>query len=71
MAELIRDTPGDVDEDEDVDLLDLALLAELPQQPGPLPFPNTLLDLNGDGDLDASDLTLFLEEMTGPGRQYP
>ena len=62
---LEMDTPGDRDGDWDLDLLDLASL-----QGGAggdaLGFPLRLSDADGDGHLDADDMTALVNWMTGP-----
>lgn len=65
---LLVDTPGDADSDGDLDLRDLAALQVAADDPGPLAFPRTLLDLDGDDELDQDDFRLFTDRMRGPAR---
>lgn len=64
------DTPGDADGDQDLDLADLAALqnAMSNSSGGPLTFPATLSDHDGDGDVDGADARRFAYFLTGPAR---
>ncbi|MEM7518696.1 MAG: hypothetical protein AAF368_17455, partial [Planctomycetota bacterium] len=63
------ETPGDTDEDQDVDLRDLLRLQVAFDAASPLVFPETLSDMDADGALDDEDLSEFHYWMTGPARR--
>ena len=70
---LVRDTPGDVDDDWDLDMHDLAALQNH-FEAATLGFPEKLADTNADGALDDSDFDHFAHWMTGPANhlgQFP
>lgn len=62
---LVKDTPGDVDDDWDLDMHDLAGLQNGFQAPA-VGFPEKLNDTNADGLLDDADFDHFFFWMTGP-----
>lgn len=68
ISSLIVDTPGDIDGDWDLDLIDFGGLQDCFTGPGPasLAFPCTLSDLDDDDDVDHDDLELFVDGTTGP-----
>ncbi|MFQ6049069.1 MAG: hypothetical protein ACE5K7_06875, partial [Phycisphaerae bacterium] len=59
-------TPGDLDEDCDVDLDDWALLAGHLQGPG-IPASLPAADLDGDNDVDLADVEVFVNNFSGSG----
>ena len=70
---LVKDTPGDRDDDWDLDMHDLAGLQNS-FQAATLEFPDKLVDTNGDGALDDADFDSFFARMTGPAaflEQFP
>lgn len=64
------DTPGDADLDADLDLADLAALQNsfTGAGGGPLEFPVSASDHDGDGDVDAQDAARFAYYLSGPAR---
>jgi hypothetical protein len=70
---LVKDTPGDIDDDWDLDLHDLAVLQNH-YQLSSLGFPEKLGDTDGDGALTPSDFDHFFHWMSGPANhlgQFP
>ena len=62
---VVRDTPGDAEDDWDVDLRDLATFQNAYAKIG-LAFPDTLADTDSDDDVDADDFDFFCFWLTGP-----
>jgi len=62
---LVKDTPGDIDDDWDLDLRDLAMFQNHFQS-AVTGFPQKLSDMDSDGVLDNADFDLFFNWMTGP-----
>jgi hypothetical protein len=70
---LVEDTPGDVDDDWDLDLHDLADFQNNYGGPA-VDFPARLSDTNDDGALDAADFDHFFFWLSGPANflgQFP
>ena len=67
---LVKDTPGDIDDDWDLDMHDLAVLQN--HFDGPVPgFPEKLSDTDGNGSLDVDDFDHFFRWMSGPPNFLP
>jgi len=66
-VQLLRSLPGDLDDDNDVDTDDYALLAASLNGPAEPPF-NPSADLDDDGDCDLADVAIFAEFFTGAGQ---
>ncbi len=70
---LVKDTPGDVDDDWDLDMHDLAALQNGFQNAA-VDFPQKLSDTNSDGVLNDADFDHFFFWMSGPSNylgQFP
>lgn len=69
VRRLALDTPGDADGDQDLDLFDLAAMqnAFSGNGGGPVGFPESISDYDGDGDVDALDANRLAYFLTGPG----
>lgn len=70
IAELIVDSPGDAEDDWDVDLRDLATFQNAYAKTS-LSFPDTLSDTDDDDDVDADDFDSFFFWLTGPSDILP
>ena len=73
IDELVKDTPGDVDDDWDIDMHDMAEFQNRYNGPA-TDFPTKLIDTNDDAVLDEADFDHFFFWLTGPANflgQFP
>lgn len=73
IDELVKDTPGDVDDDWDIDMHDMAEFQNR-YNGAATEFPSKLIDTNADGVLNESDFDHFFFWLTGPANflgQFP